>query len=169
VSAEESTSVSNSSIEVPQAEDTMSLPNTTIEGQAMSSEGEEEPPPLPPWEDEPPPPPYLEDIEPPDWFVEGTGTYFEINDSEYLNITLTSSESVHFDASIVDPEAIVFAGAAPIRWTMEDVDGDGDLDLLLHFNTQDLNLDENSTEATLTGWTYIGTEIQGTDTVNIVP
>jgi hypothetical protein len=74
-----------------------------------------------------------------------------------------------FDASTVDPETILFAGATPVRWTMEDVDDDGDLDLLLHFKTQDLDLDENNTEATLTGKTYDNIPIQGTDSVNIVP
>ena len=52
---------------------------------------------------------------------------------------------------------------------MKDGDGDGDLDLLLHFKTQELNLTNDSTMATLTGTTYGGQPIQGTDTVNIVP
>jgi hypothetical protein len=52
---------------------------------------------------------------------------------------------------------------------MEDVDGDGDMDLLFHFKTQELvDLDENSTEATLTGYTQDGEFIWGMDTVNIV-
>jgi len=74
-----------------------------------------------------------------------------------------------FDASTVDPSTVKFAGAAPVRWTMEDVDGDGDMDMLFHFKTQELDLDENSTEATLSGETIDGTPIEGTDTVNIVP
>jgi len=74
-----------------------------------------------------------------------------------------------FDASNVDPSTVKFAGAAPVRWTMEDVDGDGDMDMLFHFKTQELDLDENSTEATLSGETIDGTPIEGTDTVNIVP
>ncbi|MBL7208954.1 MAG: hypothetical protein ISS52_02525 [Dehalococcoidia bacterium] len=74
-----------------------------------------------------------------------------------------------FDASTIDPETILFADAEPVRWTMEDVDDDDDMDLLLHFKTQDLNLTEESTEATLTGTTYGEQPIQGTDTVNIVP
>ncbi len=74
-----------------------------------------------------------------------------------------------FDASTIDPETVLFAGAEPVRSTLEDVDGDGDLDMLFHFKTQELNLDEDSTEATLTGETNDGTPIQGTDTVNIVP
>lgn len=69
-----------------------------------------------------------------------------------------------FDASDVDPTTVEFAGAEPVRWTLCDVDGDGKDDILFHFKTQDLvDLDENSTEATLTV-----DGIGGTDTVRIV-
>lgn len=75
-----------------------------------------------------------------------------------------------FDASTIDPGTVDFAGAAPVRSKMEDVDGDGDLDLLLQFKTQELvDLDETSTTATLTGETYGGQPIEGTFLVNIVP
>ena len=74
-----------------------------------------------------------------------------------------------FDASTIDPETVLFAGASPVRSTLEDVNGDGELDMLFHFKTQDLSLTKDSTEATLTGSTDIGQPIQGTDTVNIVP
>jgi hypothetical protein len=74
-----------------------------------------------------------------------------------------------FDATTVDPGTVLFAGASPLRWTLEDVDGDGDIDLLFHFKTQELNLGEGSTDATLTGDTTDGKHIQGTDAVNIVP
>jgi hypothetical protein len=49
------------------------------------------------------------------------------------------------------------------------VDGDGDLDLLFHFGTENLNLTEDSEYATLTGQTFDGHEITGTDSVQIVP
>lgn len=74
-----------------------------------------------------------------------------------------------FDASIVDPDTVEFADAEPVSWTTEDVDGDGDLDMLFHFKTQELDLTEASTEATLTGETIWDNPILGTDTVNIVP
>ena len=74
-----------------------------------------------------------------------------------------------FDATTVDPDTVLFAGAAPLRWATEDVDHDGHLDLLFHFETQELELDKYSTEATLTGETYDGQAIQGVDTVSIVP
>lgn len=74
-----------------------------------------------------------------------------------------------FDAKDVDPNTVSFAGASPVRWTMEDVDGDGDFDMLFHFKTQELVLDEDSTEATLTGVNLDGIPIEGTNTVKIVP
>jgi len=74
-----------------------------------------------------------------------------------------------YDATAVDPASVVFAGAAPIRWAQEDVDDDGDVDLVFHFKTQELALDEDSTEATLTGTSLSGNPIWGSDTVRIVP
>ena len=74
-----------------------------------------------------------------------------------------------FDASTIDPDTVLFAGASPLRWTIEDVDNDGDMDMLFHFKTQELDLTKDSTDATLTGTTYDGTLVEGTDTVNIVP
>ena len=74
-----------------------------------------------------------------------------------------------FDASTVDPVTLLFDDAFPLRWATEDVDSDGDKDLLLLFKTQELDLDEGSTEATLAGETFAGVPIQGSDTVNIVP
>lgn len=74
-----------------------------------------------------------------------------------------------FDAVDVDPGTVEFAGALPLRWAMCDVDDDGDLDIVFHFKTQDLSLDENSTEAELTGQTNDGDDISGTDDVRIVP
>jgi hypothetical protein len=73
-----------------------------------------------------------------------------------------------FDASKVDSSTVAFAGASPVGWTLEDVDDDGDIDMLFHFETQDLILDENSTEAILIGFTQNATPIKGKDTVNIV-
>lgn len=73
--------------------------------------------------------------------------------------------TVDFDATTIDPATVEFAEASPLRWTLEDVDDDGDVDMLFHFKTQELNLDENSTEAVLTGQTNSGDDITGTDEV----
>jgi hypothetical protein len=79
---------------------------------------------------------------------------------------LTTDE---FDASTVDPTTVLFAGASPVRWAFEDVDGDGDVDVLFHFETEELGLNQDSTQATLTADTTDGKHIRGTDSVNIVP
>ena len=75
-----------------------------------------------------------------------------------------------YDATLIDPATVVFAGADPVRWAVEDVwPFDGKDDILFHFKTQELDLDENSADATLTGNNTDGKSFWGTDTVNIVP
>jgi methenyltetrahydromethanopterin cyclohydrolase len=79
---------------------------------------------------------------------------------------LTTDE---FDAAGLDTTTLLFAGASPRRCSLEDVDSDGDEDLVCHFPTQDLTeLDDDSTEATLEGQTTGGTPVSGTDSVRIV-
>jgi len=75
-----------------------------------------------------------------------------------------------FDADTIDPASVRFAGAEPVRWKLEDVDDDGDDDMMFHFRTKDLvDLDPSSTEATLTAELFTGEEVFGTDEVRIVP
>ena len=74
-----------------------------------------------------------------------------------------------FDAAIVDPETVVFAGASPDHYALEDVDGEGDLDLLLHFRRQETDIMPGDTEACLTGQTYDGVLIAGCDSVRTIP
>ena len=74
-----------------------------------------------------------------------------------------------FNATKVDPTTVQLAGAPMLRWTLEDVDADGDKDMLLHFRTELLKLDQNSTQATLIGETNEGVSFEATDKVQIVP
>jgi hypothetical protein len=76
--------------------------------------------------------------------------------------------TVDFDATTVDPSTVLFAGAMPERWELQDADRDGDVDLLLYFMIVKLSIDLNTTEITLTATTYDGLVIYGTDTVNII-
>ena len=50
----------------------------------------------------------------------------------------------------------------------EDVDGDGDTDLVLHFRLGDTDLTCDSTEGTLTGQTFDGDDIESTDAVRMI-
>jgi hypothetical protein len=80
-----------------------------------------------------------------------------------------------FDATTIDPRSVCFGDAenpsqrdcteAHGKGHLEDVDGDGDLDLVLHFDTTATGIDRGDTQACLTGKTFDGTPIQGCDVV----
>lgn len=74
-----------------------------------------------------------------------------------------------FDAVTVDPATVDFEGASPVHDALEDVDGDGDLDLIMHFRTQEADIADDAAEACLTGETFDGQPIQGCDVIRIVP
>lgn len=88
-----------------------------------------------------------------------------------LTTTAEDGDSIDFDAAIVDPETVEFgpAGAIPTQYALEDVDGDSDLDMILHFRIQDTGIDAGATEATINGETEDGTAFTGTDSVRTVP
>jgi hypothetical protein len=72
-----------------------------------------------------------------------------------------------FDATTVDPLSVEFgtsgATEAHNRGHIEDVDGDGDDDMVLHFRTQETGIQCGDTEAGLTGETVDGTPFEGSD------
>ncbi len=72
-------------------------------------------------------------------------------------------------ATDVSPSTVSFAGAPPVMWSFEDVNGDGVPDLVLHYRTQDLNLASDATKACIAGMTTSGTPFEGCDGVKIVP
>jgi hypothetical protein len=82
-----------------------------------------------------------------------------------VSVAVLSSKD--FDARMIDRKSVLFAGAAPVRSVLHDVDRDYDLDMLFLFRIQDLDLDEDSTEATLAGVTIEGESFEGTDSVTI--
>jgi WD40 repeat protein len=78
-----------------------------------------------------------------------------------------------FDATTVNPLSVEFgpggATEAHGKEHIEDVDIDGDLDLLLHFRTQETGIECGDSEAVLTGETFDGqTIIEGVDYVNTI-
>ncbi len=78
-----------------------------------------------------------------------------------------------FDATTVDPLSVRFgpggASEAHNRGHIEDVDGDGDLDLVLHFAVSQTGIAPGDTQACLTGKTTSGLNIIGCDAIRTVP
>jgi hypothetical protein len=95
---------------------------------------------------------------------------------EIIPVAILTTET--FDATTVDHTTVAFEGATeihvdrktgvPIRHE-EDIDLDGDLDLVFHFRLGDTDLICGSTEGTLLGETFDGLLIRGTDAVQTVP
>jgi hypothetical protein len=86
------------------------------------------------------------------------------------NVPVAILSNRTFDATTVDRSTVVFAGAPPlpIGGTPEDVNGDGLLDVVLHFSIQRLNLQPGDTKACLTGKTVSGQDFKGWDSIHIV-
>ena len=74
-----------------------------------------------------------------------------------------------FDATTVEPLSIEFGPNGAIeahgKGHIEDADGDGNDDLVLHFNTQETGIQCGDTSASLTGQTFSGQEIEGTNAI----
>jgi N-acetylneuraminic acid mutarotase len=91
-----------------------------------------------------------------------------------VDAVILSSDT--FDATSVNPETVTLAGASvategngtPMA-SFDDVNGDGLLDLVLHFPTQSLKLTNTDTQIVLKGQTFGGQLIKGVATVTIVP
>ena len=88
---------------------------------------------------------------------------------------LTTSEH---DALEVDHRTVQFGpgGASEahgkgdrVKRHEEDVDGDGDVDLLFHFRNEDAGIQCGDTEVALTGETFDGRAFRGSDTIRTVP
>jgi hypothetical protein len=93
-----------------------------------------------------------------------------------LTTSVADGDAIDFDATQVDASSLTLAGSAAREkgksgnfGSFEDVDGDGDQDLVVQFPTTDLNLTEADTEAIVEGQTLDGTPIQGTDAINVIP
>ncbi len=82
-----------------------------------------------------------------------------------------------FDATTVDHTTVTFEGTSETHMNRrsgearrheEDLDGDGDIDQVLHFRLGDTQLTCDSTEGTVAGETFDGQVIEGTDAVNMI-
>jgi len=74
-----------------------------------------------------------------------------------------------FDATMVDAATVRFGRngteAAPVQSALEDVDQDGDVDMILQFSTPTAGIQCGDTQSNLTGKTNTGASIQGSDSI----
>lgn len=77
--------------------------------------------------------------------------------TETLNASLINSTTIRFGATGTE--------ASPVKSALEDVDGDGRIDLMLHFKTQHTALQCGATSAALKGETSDGRTIGGSDSI----
>jgi len=73
-----------------------------------------------------------------------------------------------FNAEDVVIDSVVFAKASPTKRNLEDIDNDDDLDLILHFEIQDLQLTLDDAEVVLTGSLIDEALIKGIDFVKVI-
>ena len=76
---------------------------------------------------------------------------------DHSTVTFEGTSEIHVDKKTKEP-----------RRHEEDVDGDGDTDLLFHFRLSETGLTCDSTEGTLTGETFGGQAIEVTDSVRMI-
>jgi hypothetical protein len=89
------------------------------------------------------------------------------NNPGAISVAVLTTEA--FDASAVDAATVRFGRtgteAVPVRSALRDVDADGDVDLLLRFQIPDTGIVCGDTSASLSGTTFGGQMIEGTDAV----
>lgn len=86
-----------------------------------------------------------------------------------FDATSFTPEMAHLSDAAVPMDC---AGAAAVRWTYTDVNGDGLIDLLFFFRIQDINLSNSTSEVMLMAhgsYSGITIHIEGMDTVSVKP
>lgn len=106
------------------------------------------------------------DIKPGSW-----PNSFNIKQKGVLPVAVLTTDS--FDATTLDPVTVHANGVSPLKWSEEDVDNDGDVDLILHYNSQEIAAtlvgeDGDSVPCYITGFTVDGLEYKGADQLRIL-
>jgi parallel beta-helix repeat protein len=113
----------------------------------------------------------------------------DIKPSDFPNVINLKSKGVipvvvlgsdSFDVKAIDPATIKFGptgNEAPVnmlpkgkfQYSLEDVNKDGYMDIVFHFDTQATGFIVGDTAGIITGKLYSGTSIEGSDSVSIIP
>ena len=106
----------------------------------------------------------------------GSGSSSPINPKSHGTIPVAILSTATFNAvTSIDPTTLTFGrtgteqSLAFCNTGGEDVNGDGLLDLVCHFQTQSTGFQSGDTLGILIGKTFLGTPILGQDTIRIVP
>ena len=95
-----------------------------------------------------------------------------LKNDKNLKVAIVGDET--FDALQVDPATVKFdsnkeSPASPVRFKTQDYNKDGFDDLILTFKLSETGIVCGDTEATLTGETYGGESIEGSDDFIVEP
>lgn len=98
-----------------------------------------------------------------------------INPKSHGKIPVAILSGPDFDATTIVTKKLTFGSTGKEQSLSrcnkdgEDVNDDGLLDLVCHFNTQDAHFKKTDAEGTVHGWTVDGTEFEGTGYLKVVP
>jgi len=115
--------------------------------------------------------PLLLSVAPVDIRPDATENIVNLRSQGVLPVAILSTQL--FDATDVDVTTVRFGPGGAVeahgRGHLEDVNGDGKVDLVLHFRVQETGLPSGATEACLVGRTLNGVPIMGCDSVKTLP
>jgi hypothetical protein len=90
------------------------------------------------------------------------------------NIPVAIFSTPDFDAASIDPVSITMAnatlkvkGKGTLMYSLDDINGDGLLDMVVHVETQGLDVTGSAESAEVSGRTLNGTPIFGTDSIQV--
>lgn len=93
-----------------------------------------------------------------------------LNSQGVVPVVILSTST--FDATKVNPQTVKFgrtgAEASPVHSSLQDVNGDGLLDMVLQFRTQSTGLQLGGTQVTLMGRTSDGTPFRGSTAIQVI-